>query len=308
MKPKNIGEDGKCVRCGRAEQLCVCEHPDPTLELFGVETLVVALEKVKVEHCPLCGIKSGRIPEMEPVGVDDCGEYYYECKTQEEARFWIKKHDVSQQYIEIGHAVGPSRPGQKILIEDLIFRVYLFDTYLKYLGRKSGDKIEDGDICRIVEHGRVVMITHRDLIRRKEVGVRERTSIRDFREILNSCDFDLRLHQKEKGDSWMEISPFVLLHAMEKQLEWMVAIENRGRLKDAVVYGVKAINYLLMTVARMHDLAYGEHDPDAVEPVVLAPRAHGRSEHTLASMKGRDAIKKEEYTKIDDKSDSAGDE
>jgi len=75
--------------------------------------------------------------ELKPVGTDDCGEYYFEHKSDEEAMAWINAHDSEGvRFTKMGHDLGDKMvPGRGIMKEDVTWRVYEHDTYVAYLRR-----------------------------------------------------------------------------------------------------------------------------------------------------------------------------
>ena len=75
--------------------------------------------------------------ELNPIGTDDCGEYYFEHESDEEAMAWINAHDPDgKRFMKMGHDFGDKTvPGRGILKEDVTWRVYEIETYLAYSRR-----------------------------------------------------------------------------------------------------------------------------------------------------------------------------
>lgn len=75
--------------------------------------------------------------ELNPIGTDDCGEYYFEHKSDEEVMAWIDAHDPeAKRFMKMGHDFGDKTvPGRGILKEDVTWRAYKIETYLAYSKR-----------------------------------------------------------------------------------------------------------------------------------------------------------------------------
>lgn len=195
-----------------------------------------------------------------PIGTDDCGAYYYESKTQEEAMTWIIENDpFSRKFVEMGHAAGPPRPGMGILKEDLIFRVYEWDIYMAYLKRMRGTEIENSAICRtIVQGGRVVNFTSIDAMRewagvQEVIPTDEIFRIKPFK-LPVSEEFPEFLQAEERLAKWLHdkyvefateegihlsINSWDSLNASEKLTMMKMGRMIHKRDMDELLYGVR---------------------------------------------------------------------
>lgn len=99
-----------------------------------------------------------------------------------------------------------------------------------------------------------------------------------FGRALDAADFDLRLHDKEKGSSWKEATPLSLFNKMMGHVNKMMDPNPRV----GQIHAIKVANYALMITTRLVD----ENGAVEVEPkkAVIREVIHPHASHTESNV------------------------